>query len=135
MSVELARTVYPLLVRIARELSEAMRENRTGEWVTYDDFCHRCKDLGVKETPRTVVAKLLKPVQAACIEHGKPDLSSLVIQKPKARGDTGNLLRPSDGWWTAYVEREEAELGDVKFWFDHFKAARDYEEWPETPFF
>jgi hypothetical protein len=135
MSVELARTVYPLLVQIARELSEAMRERRSAQWVTYDEFCLRCRDLGVKETPRTVMAKLLKPIQAACIEHGHPDLSALVIQKPKARGDTGDLLRPSDAWWAAYVERQEATTGDIQFWFDRFKSARDFEAWPAEPFF
>ena len=59
---------------------------------------------GVKETPRTIATKLLKPLQAACLEHNLPDLSALVIQKPKARSDFGNLLRPADGWWEPYVD-------------------------------
>jgi hypothetical protein len=64
-----------------------------------------------------------------------PDLSALIIQKPKARSDFGNLLRPSDGWWEVYVVRGEATVGDVKFWFERFKAARDYDAWPVAPFF
>ena len=64
-----------------------------------------------------------------------PDLSALIIQKPKARSDFGNLIRPSDGWWEPYVARGETTVGDVSFWFARFKAARDYPDWPEAPFF
>jgi hypothetical protein len=135
MSLENARAAYPILTRLARELSEAVRERRTLVWISYDEFCQRCKEVGVKETPRTIAAKILKPLQSACIEHAMPDLSSLIIQKPKARSDFGNLLRPSDGWWEPYVARGEAVVGDVKFWFEHYKAARDYADWPEAPFF
>lgn len=135
MSLELARTAYPLLVQLAREQAQAMRDHRTANWVHYDEFCRRCRDLGIKETPRTIVTKVLKPLQAACVEHEMPDLSALVIQKPRARGDIGNLLRPSDSWWEIYAEREGVTVGDVKFWFDKFRAARDHENWPETPFF
>src|SRR5258708_2265559 len=135
MSVESARAVYPILIRLAQELSEAARERRTISWVSYDDLCQRCKEVGVKETPRTVVAKLLKPIQSACIEKQMPDLSALIIQKPKARSDFGNLLRPSDGWWEPYVTKGETTTGDVVFWFKQFQAARDYPEWPEPPFF
>ena len=99
MSVESARAVYPILVRLARDLAQAARERRTAVWISYDDFCQRCKEVGVKETPRTIATKLLKPLQAACLEHSLPDLSALIIQKPKARSDFGNLLRPADGWW------------------------------------
>jgi hypothetical protein len=134
MSLENARSAYPILVRLARDLSQAVRERRTVVWVSYDDFCQSCKDVGIKETPRTIATKLLKPLQAACLEHGMPDLSAIVIQKPKARSDFGNLLRPSDGWWESYVSRGEATAGDVKFWFDQFKLARDH-DWPEEPFF
>ena len=89
----------------------------------------------MKETPRTIATKLLKPLQAACLEKSMPDLSALIIQKPKARSDFGNLLRPSDGWWEIYVARDETTVGDVAFWFKHFQAARDYLDWPEAPFF
>jgi hypothetical protein len=135
MSLESARSVYPILVSIARELAEAARERRPPRWVSYDEFCQRCKEVGIKETPRTIATRLLRPLQAACIEKSLPDLSALIIQKPKSRSDFGNLLRPSDGWWELYVERGETTVGDVVFWFRHYQAARDYEEWPETPFF
>lgn len=135
MSLESARAVYPILVNLAQELGQASRERRTARWVSYDDFCQLCKDVGIKETPRTIATKLLKPLQAACLEKSMPDLSALIIQKPKARSDFGNLLRPSDGWWEPYVARGETTVGDVVFWFKHFQAARDFAEWPETPFF
>ncbi|WP_422925884.1 hypothetical protein [Singulisphaera sp. PoT] len=135
MSLDDARAVYPILVSLARDLSLAARERRPAVWISYDDFCQRCKEVGVKETPRTIATKLLKPLQAACLENQKPDLSALIIQKPKARSDFGNLLRPSDGWWDTYVERGEATVGDVTFWFKAFQTARDYAEWPEAPFF
>src|SRR4051812_1059300 len=135
MSLDSARAAYPILVRLARDLSQAVRDRRPPVWVSYDDLCQRCKEVGVKETPRTIQAKLLKPLQAACLEHDLPDLSALVIQKPKARSDFGNLLRPSDGWWEIYVARDGVTVGDVKFWFDQYRAARDYNDWPEAPFF
>jgi len=135
MSLENARAAYPILVRLAHDLAQAVRDRRPLVWVSYDEFCQRCKEVGIKETPRTIAAKLLKPLQGACLEHGLPDLSALIIQKPKARSDFGNLLRPSDGWWELYVERGEAAVGDVKFWFEHYKAARDHADWPEAPFF
>jgi hypothetical protein len=135
MSLESVRAVYPLLVQIARDLSLAAKEKRTTIWVSYDDLCQRCKEVGVKETPRTIATKLLKPLQAACLEHNHPDLSSLIIQKPKARSDFGNLIRPSDGWWEPYVTRGETTAGDVQFWFKQFQSARDYADWPEAPFF
>src|SRR4051812_21925148 len=135
MSLDSARAVYPILVRLAHDLSLAARERRTAVWVSYDDFCQRCKEVGIKETPRTIASKLLKPLQAACLESNLPDLSALIIQKPKARSDFGNLLRPADGWWDIYVEKGESTVGDVAFWFNAFKNARDYEAWPEAPFF
>jgi hypothetical protein len=135
MSLDSARSAYPILISLARELALAARERRTARWVSYDDFCQRCKDVGIKETPRTIVAKLLKPLQAVCLEKELPDLSALIIQKPKARSDFGNLLRPSDGWWEPYVARGEAAVGDVAFWFKKFQAARDYADWPDDPFF
>ncbi len=135
MSVESARAVYPLLVNLAKELSEAARERRTVRWISYDDFCVLCKDVGVKETPRTIATKLLKPLQALCLEKNMPDLSALIIQKPKARSDFGNLLRPVDAWWEPYVTRGDAAVGDVAFWFKQFQVARDFAEWPEAPFF
>ncbi len=135
ISLENARVAYPILVTLAGELAEAARERRTARWISYDDFCQRCKDAGVKETPRTIAVKLLKPLQAACLEKSLPDLSALIIQKPKARSDFGNLLRPADGWWEPYVARGETTVGDVSFWFKQFQAARDYTDWPETPFF
>lgn len=135
MSLESARAVYPILVNLARELSLAARERRTARWVSYDDFCQLCKDVGIKETPRTIATKLLKPLQTACLENSMPDLSALIIQKPKARSDFGDLLRPSDGWWEPYVARGETTVGKVDFWFKAFQAARDFPEWPEAPFF
>lgn len=135
MSLESARAVYPILVSLAQELSSAARERRPVHWVSYDDLCQRCKEVGVKETPRTVAAKLLKPLQAACLENSMPDLSALIIQKPKARSDFGDLLRPSDGWWEPYVTKGETTVGNVNFWFKQFQAARDYAEWPDAPFF
>lgn len=135
MSLDNARAAYPILIQIARDLSKAARDKTTAVWVSYDDFCARCKDVGVKETPRTIATKLLKPLQAACLEHNLPDLSALVIQKPKARSDFGNLLRPADGWWEPYVTKGDAAAGDVAFWFIAFKNARDYDGWPEAPFF
>jgi hypothetical protein len=135
MSLDSARVIYPILVSLARDLARDVHDHRTTHWVSYDDFCQRCREVGVKETPRTVATKLLKPLQAACLEHSLPDLSALVVQKPKARSDSGNLIRPSDGWWDAYVERGEATAGDVNFWFRHYQQARDYADWPETPFF
>ena len=135
MSLDSARAVYPILIQLARDLSQAVQDRRPPVWVSYDDFCQRCKDVGIKETPRTIATKLLKPLQAACLENNKPDLSALVIQKPKARSDFGNLLRPADGWWEIYVTRGEAAVGDVAFWFKAFQAARDYPDWPEAPFF
>jgi len=135
MSLESVRAAYPILVQLARDLSQAARDRRAAVWVSYDDFCQRCKDVGVKETPRTIATKLLKPLQALCLEHSLPDLSALIIQKPKARSDFGNLLRPSDGWWEVYVTRGDAAAGDVQFWFKQFQAARDYPDWPEAPFF
>lgn len=135
VSLDGPRAAYPILVGLARELSLAVKDRRTVPWVSYDDFCARCKDVGVKETPRTVSTKLLKPLQALCPEHNMPDLSALIIQKPKARSDFGNLIRPSDGWWEIYVERGETTVGDVAFWFNKMKEARDYGDWPEAPFF
>jgi hypothetical protein len=135
MSLENVRAVYPLLVRLAHDLSQSVKERRPPAWVSYDDFCQRCKEIGIKETPRTVASKLLKPIQTACLEKELPDLSALIIQKPKARSDFGNLLRPSDGWWEPYVARGETTVGDVQFWFRHYQAARDYPDWPEAPFF
>jgi hypothetical protein len=135
MSIENARAAYPLLIQLARDLSASVRDRRPMDWVSYEDLCIRCRPLGIKETPRTIVAKLLKPLQAACLEHQMPDLSALIIQKPKARSDFGNLLRPSDGWWEVYVARGESSTGDIKFWYEHYKTARDFLEWPEAPFF
>jgi hypothetical protein len=135
MSIENARLAYPLLVRIARELSAAARERRPVPWVTYDDFCQKCQDLGLKETPRTIMARVLRPLQAACLDNGHPDLSSLVIQKPKSRSDSGTLIRPSDGWWEPYTAKGEAAAGDVDFWFIRYRQARDHADWPESPFF
>jgi hypothetical protein len=135
MSIENARLAYPVLVRVAKEQSRAVRERRGNTWLTYDDLCRLLTEVGMNETPRTVVPKVLRDLQAACIEKGMPDLTSLVIQKPRNRADSGDLVRPSDAWWAAYVERGEAAAGDVGFWFGHYRAARDYAEWPEAPFF
>ncbi|MBX6313979.1 MAG: hypothetical protein IRY99_13840 [Isosphaeraceae bacterium] len=135
MSLENARLAYPILVRLAREMSRAVREHRPIHWVTYDDFCGRCQEVGIKETPRTVVTRLLKPLQAACLEHKMPDLSALIIQKPKARSDFGDLLHPSESWWEPYAASEGVAVGDIKFWFERYRAARDYADWPEAPFF
>ena len=134
MSPDAARAVYPILVQIARDLAASVREKRAVAWISYDDLC-ACKEAGIKETPRTIMTKLLRPIQVACIEKEWPDLSSLIIQKPKARGDFGNLIRPADGWWETYVERGEATVGDVSFWFKRYQAVRDFAEWPEAPFF
>jgi hypothetical protein len=133
MSLENVRAVYPLLVNLAKDLSQASRERRTVVWVSYDEFCQRCKTVGVNETPRTISTKVLKPLQAACLEHGLPDLSALIISKPKARTDSGDLLRPSDGWWEPYVAQNETTLGNISFWYKKYQAARDFAEWPEAP--
>lgn len=135
MSIENARLVYPVLVRAARELSRCVRERKSVNWMSYDDFCRVAKEMGLKESPRTIASKLLRPLQAACLEHQLPDLSAIVIQKPKSRGDFGSLIRPGDLWWEPYAARGEAVVGDIKFWFERYKAARDYEAWPEAPFF
>lgn len=135
MSLENARLVYPVLVRMAQELARAVRERRGNTWVTYDDLCRACQQVGVTETPRTIVPKLLRPLQLACLEHQRPDLTALIIQKQKSRSDSGDLVRPSDGWWEVYVQRGEAQPGDVSFWFSRFREARDFAEWPEAPFF
>ncbi len=135
MSLENARQVYPVLVEMAKDLARTIRDRRPVVWISYEDFCRRCLEMGIKETPRTIASRLLKPLQSACLEHQLPDLSALVIQKPKNRGDFGNLIRPGDVWWEAYVQRGESMAGDVNFWFAKFKAARDFEQWPETPFF
>lgn len=133
MSLDNARAVYPLLVNLAKDLSQASREKRTIVWVSYDEFCQRCRAVGVNETPRTISTKVLKPLQAACLEKGLPDLSALIIQKPKVRIDSGNLLRPSDAWWEPYVAREESAVGDIGFWYKKYQAARDHDGWPEAP--
>ncbi len=62
-----------------------------------------------------------------------PTSSALIIQKPKARSDFGNLLRPSDGWWELYVERGETAVGDVPFWFKHFQAPATTPTGPRPP--
>ncbi|WP_435010058.1 hypothetical protein P12x_001278 [Tundrisphaera lichenicola] len=135
MSLENARAVYPIMIQLAQDLSQAAKERRPVVWVSYDDLCVRCKEVGVKETPRTIATKLLKPLQALCLEKSLPDLSALIIQKPKPRSDFGNLLRPVDGWWEPYVARNMATVGDVSFWFKEFQSARDYADWPaEAPF-
>ena len=135
MSIENARLVYPLLVRIARELAAAARERRPVPWVTYDEFCLRCQELGMKETPRTIMARVLRPLQNSCIENSQPDLASLVIMKPKSRSDSGVLIKPAEIWWEPYVTKGETETGNIDFWFGRYKQARDHEAWPETPFF
>ena len=132
MSLDSARAVYPLLVNLAKDLSSAARERRSIVWVSYDDLCSRVKSVGLNETPRTISTKVLKPLQAICLEQGLPDLSALIIQKPKSRTDSGNLIRPSDGWWEPYVAREEASVGDISFWFKRFQSARDFADWPEA---
>ena len=81
MSLDNARAAYPILVNLARELSEAAKERRTARWISYDEFCQMCKDVGVKETPRTIAAKLLKPLQAACIEKQLPDFGYYPLSK------------------------------------------------------
>ena len=135
MSLENARAIYPIMAQLARDLSLASKERRPAVWVSYDDLCLRCKEVGLKETPRTIVAKLLKPLQAACLDKKLPDLSALIIQKPKARGDFGNLIRPADGWWEPYVASNMTTVGEVQFWFKEFQLARDYADWPaEVPF-
>ena len=133
MSLDSARAVYPLLVNLAKDLSQATRDKRQVVWVSYDDFCQRCRAYGVNETPRTISTKVLKPLQAACLEKGLPDLTALIIQKPKARTDSGNLLRPSDAWWEPYVTNAETTVGDISFWYKRYQASRDYPDWPEAP--
>jgi hypothetical protein len=46
MTLESVRAVYPLLVQLARDLSQAAKDRRTAVWVSYDDFCQRCKEVG-----------------------------------------------------------------------------------------
>ncbi len=86
MSLENARAIYPIMAQLARDLSLAAKERRPAVWVSYDDLCVRCKEVGLKETPRTIVAKLLKPLQAACLEKNLPDLSALIIAKAQSPG-------------------------------------------------
>ena len=135
MSLESARAVYPILVQLAHDLSQAARDRRTAVWISYDDFCQRCKEVGVKETPAPSPPSCSSRSRPPASRTDLPDLMRLIIQKPKARSDFGNLLRPSDGWWEPYVTRGEATVGDVQFWFKQFQAARDYADWPEAPFF
>lgn len=135
MSLENARAVYPIMVQLARDLSQASKDRRPAVWTSYDDLCARCKEVGIKETPRTIASKLLKPLQGFCLEHAMPDLSSLIIQKSKSRGDFGDLIRPADIWWEPYVAQDIAKVGEVAFWFKEFQNARDYADWPAEPFF
>ena len=130
-----ARAVYPILVNLAQELGQSPpSERRTARWVSYDDFCQLCKDVGIKETPRTIATKLLKPLQAACLENSMPDLSALIIQKPKARSDFGNLLRPSDGWWEPYVDPRRDDRRRRRLLVQALSRPRaTYAEWPEAP--
>ena len=72
MSLDNARAVYPIMINLARELGLAARERRLVRWISYDDFCVICKEVGIKETPRTIASKLLKPLQAACLDKGLP---------------------------------------------------------------
>ena len=49
MSLDNARAAYPILIQIARDLAKAARDKTTAVWVSYDDFCAKCKDVGVKD--------------------------------------------------------------------------------------
>jgi len=114
MSVESARAAYPIIVRLANDLALAARERRTAVWISYDDFCQRCKEIGIKETPRTIATKLLKPLQAACLEHSLPAprapwssrsprpgaISETCCVPPTAGGmPMSNVAKPPSGMW------------------------------------
>lgn len=135
MSLENARAVYPIMVQLAHDMSQAAKDRRPAVWVSYDDLCARCKEVGIKETPRTIATKLLKPLQSFCLEKAMPDLSALIIQKSKSRGDFGDLIRPADIWWEPYTAQDISPVGNVAFWFKEFQNARDYADWPAEPFF
>ena len=131
MSLDNARATYPILVATAKQLSETIREKRPARWVSHEDFVKTLKIAGIKENNRTVANKILKPIQAACLEAGLPDLSSLIVKK--AKGDFGPLIGPAPGWWDLYVEKGVCPEGDTSFWFAEFKRARDFADWPDQP--
>ena len=122
-----ARLAYPVMVEVAKTLSLSMRERKQTVWVTHEDLVRALKDLGIKETARTVTTKLLKPLQQECIAAGVPDLSALIVRK--AKGDFGDLLKPAPGWWEAYEAVGLCKGEDVGFWFNKYKEARDH-AWP-----
>jgi tRNA G18 (ribose-2'-O)-methylase SpoU len=72
----------------------------------------------VKETPRTIVTKLLKPLQAACLEKDLPDLSDWIqlTQRIRARRESieialvGKYVKLHDAYryWT-----REAIIADI----------------------
>ena len=136
MSLDSARAVYPILVQLARDLSQAAQRAADGRLGLVRRLLpalqgSRASRKRPAPSPPSCSSRSRPPASRTSL----PDLSALIIQKPKARSDFGNLIRPSDGWWEPYVARGEATVGDVQFWFRQFQAARDYADWPEAPFF
>lgn len=130
LQVDKARAAFPVLVAAAGRLSANNRDRLTGVWYTHEDLVKSLKDAGIKENARSVIPKILKPLQVACLEAGLPDLSSVVVKRSK--GDVGALIQPAPGWWDPYVDARMCVAGDVPFWFAQYRQARDYSAWPET---
>ena len=124
-----ATATYKLLVVMAQELSENIREKKPARWISHGDLVRALKDVGLRETDRTIITKVLKPIQLACIEANLPDLSAIIVKK--TRGDFGSLISPASSWWDPYVERAVCEANNIGFWFVEFRRARDFTAWPE----
>ena len=113
MSLENARAVYPIMVQLARDLSQ--RRQGTSP-----------RRLGHLRRP-------LRPLQGSGGEGDPADdrrqapqaapgrsASSKGTARPlrphhpeaQARGDFGDLLRPTDGWWEPYVAKNMATVGE-----------------------
>ena len=118
MSLENARAVYPLLVNLAKDLSQASREtpDRSSGSPTTTSAPAARRSASTRRPGRSRPRSSSRS-RPSCLEKGLPDLSALIIQKPKARTDSGNLLRPTDGWWEPYVAKSETTVGNVGFWF------------------
>lgn len=127
VAIDNARAAYPILARLAKTLSKAVKDHKPVIWLTHDDLVRILREKDLKETHRTLNAKLLPKIQAECLKIGLPDLSAIVIKKPK--GDLGNLIGPSDTWWAAY----SPTVKGIDFWFAKYREARDH-DWPDVPF-
>ena len=102
--------------------------------MTTEDLISLLKHTELKESPRSVWVQILAPLQAQCVQHTLPDLSALIILKPRARVDTGMLLKPADAWWNVYIKAGLCKPADIPFWFGKFRAARDYQWSNVSPF-